>query len=382
MFKRWMIVLIACSMLLLTGFARVEDPPVTLQSQSAIVLDAGTGKVLAEKNADAPLSAAGAIKVMSMLMVFEALEQGHINLTDNVFVSQNAAGKGGTQAFLEAGDEYKAEELVRAMCMASANDATVALAEKIYGSEELFVAKMNERATQLGCKNTKFDNATGLDTKMTTTARDLSLIAAALSNKSLVFSYTSLYMYTLTHRSGRKTELVNPNRLVRFFANCDGLSTGSSGSSMYAGVFSAKRGDMRLVAVTLGAPNADSRFEDAKTLMNYGFANFISRTVVRKGEILKKGVGVSGGRPDHIDIVCPQDVKLLLLRGEEKQIKKELVLPETIEAPLSAQQQVGVLKVYSGDLLILEVPAVAGMESRALSLKELIMLILRCWISG
>ncbi len=382
MFKRTMILLIAASMLLLTGFARVEDPPFTLQSQSAILLDAGTGKVLAEKNADAPLSAAGAIKVMSMLLVFEALEKGHINLTDNVFVSQNAASKGGTQAFLEAGDEYKAEELVRAMCMASANDAVVTLAEKLYGSEELFVAKMNERAAQLGCKNTSFDNATGLDSKTMTTARDLSLIAAALSNKSLVFSYTSVYMYTLTHRSGRKTELVNPNRLVRFYANCDGFSTGSSGSSLYAGVFSAKRGDMRLIAVTLGAPNADARFEDAKTLMNYGFANFISRTIVRKGEILKKDVEVSGGRPARIDIVCPQDVKILLRRGEEKQIRKELVLQEAISAPLASQQQVGVLKVFSGDLLILEVPAVAGVESKALTIKELIMLILRCWING
>ncbi len=382
MFKRILSLFVAVSLLLLTGFAPVEDLPFTITSQSVILIDAGTGKVLTQKNADTPLSAAGAIKVMSMLLVFEALEQGHINLTDAVFVSQNAANKGGTQAFLEAGDEYKAEELVRAMCMASANDATVALAEKIYGSEELFVAKMNERSAQLGCKNTVFDTATGLESKTTSTSRDLATIALALSGKSLVFSYTSLYMYTIVHRSGRKTELVNPNRLVRFYANCDGLSTGSSGSSMYAGVFCAKRGDMRLIAVTLGAPNADSRFEDAKTLLNYGFANYISKTVVRKGEVLKKGLEVSGGRPSQIDVVCPRDIKLLLLRGEEKQIRKELILPEVIQAPLSLQQQIGILRVYTGDLLVLEVPAVAGMESKALSIKELILLILRCWLNG
>ena len=197
--------------------------PVTLQSESAILVDAGTGQVLAENNADAPYMAAGAIKAMTMLLVFEALDTGHFSLADEIQISQNAASKGGTQAFLEMGDGYKAEDLVRAMCMASANDAAVALAEKIYGSEELFAAKMNERAIELGCTNTVFEDCTGYQGKTKTTARDLALVAAELSKHTQVFSFTSVYMHTLVHSTGRETELVNPNRLVRYYANCDGF---------------------------------------------------------------------------------------------------------------------------------------------------------------
>jgi D-alanyl-D-alanine carboxypeptidase (penicillin-binding protein 5/6) len=382
MSRRWLLLLIAVAMLLTAGFALPDELPFTMQSQSAILLDAATGQVLAEKNADAPYAAAGTMKVMTMLLVFEAIEQGHLGLSDTVSVSPNAASKPGTTALLDAGGTYKAEDLVRAMCMASANDASVALAEALYGSEEMFVAKMNERAVELGCKATQFDNCTGHDSKATTTARDLSIIAAALCAKSIVFSYTSVYMHTLVHNSGRPTELVNPNRLVRFYANCDGLATGSSGSSLYAGAFSAKRGDMRLVAVTLCAPNATARFEDAKALMSYGFANYSSRTIVRKGEILQKNVEVAGGRPNVIDIVCAEDVRLILLRGEEKQLRKELVLSETIEAPVQARQQVGVLRVYLGDELVMEIPAVAAGESRKLSIRELMLLMIRCWLRG
>ena len=380
--RRTLLILVLVAALLLTGFAKTDEMPFALESKSAILMDAKTGQVLAQSNADEPYTAASAIKVMTMLLVFEALDQGHISLTDDVFISQNAASKGGTQAFLELGDEYEAEELVRAMCMASANDAAVALAEKIYGSEELFVVKMNERAKELGCQNTSFDNCTGLDSKASTTSRDLALIAAALSEQSLVFSYTSIYMYTLVHSTGRETELVNPNRLIRFYANCDGLATGSSGSSLYAGVFTAKRGGMRLITVTLCGPDSDARSEDAKTLLNYGFANFTSRTIVRKGEILQKDVEIAGGRPDHVDIVCPQDVKIVLSRGEEKQLKQELILPESIEAPVEAQQQIGLLRVYLGEEILMEIPAVAAGESRSLSMRELILLMIRCWLKG
>jgi D-alanyl-D-alanine carboxypeptidase (penicillin-binding protein 5/6) len=382
MLRRLSILTLAMSIVCHCGFAAPVDPPITLKSDSAILLDAATGQVLAQKNPDEPYIASGAIKVMTMLLVFEAVEQGHLSLFESVQVSQNAAGQEGTQAFLDAGASYRAEDLVKVMCMASANDASMALAERIYGSEEVFVAKMNEKAGALGCTKTTFDNLTGLSTKNTTTARDLAVIAAALSQKAQVFAYTSVYLYTLVHPSGRETDLVNMNRLVRFFANCDGLATGSSGSSLYAGVFTARRSDMRLIAVTLCAPSADSRFEDAKTLLNYGFANYTSRTLVRKGEVLKKGVPVKGGRPDHIDIVCPVDVKLVLLRGEEKQLKKELVLPETVDAPVTANQQVGVLRVYKGEALLSEVPVVALFESRALSFTEILLLLIRCWLCG
>ena len=189
-----------------------------------------------EKDADTPRPIAGAVKVMSLLLFYEALENGQFTLQDEVHISQQAASMGGTQAFLESGGTYTAEQLLYTGCMASANDSTVALAEKIFGSEQSMVARMNERAQELGCTQTTFDNTTGLDSASATTARELAIIAQELCKHRAVFTNTAEYLHTFTHPTGRVTELVNANRLVRFYQNCDGLMTGSSAQAQYAGI--------------------------------------------------------------------------------------------------------------------------------------------------
>lgn len=380
--KSLALLLVACLCVFGCGFTVVDSAPITLSADAGILIDAGTGQVLCEKNADELQNASGAIKVMSMLLVFDAIEDGRLSLTDSITVSSAAASMGGTQAFLEANADYSAEELVRAMCMASANDATVALCEKLFGSQEIMVAKMNERAQMLGCTQTTFDNCTGLDTQGKTTARDLARIAQALTEKRNVFTYTSVYMYSLTHPTGRVTELANPNRLVRFYTNCDGFATGSSATAKYAGVFTAKRSDLRLIAVVLGAQDSNKRFEDAKIMMDYGFATYTSRVVARKGEILHKDAEVDGGQPKTVNIECAEDVRVTMERGEEKLLRKELELPLPLTAPVEKGQQVGTMHVYIGDRLILNVPVITSTDAKTLKLSDLWKLIIRCWVCG
>ena len=359
-----------------------QTPPFELSSLSAISIDAGTGQVLMEKDADTARPVAGAAKVMSLLLFYEALENGQFTLQDEVHISQQAASMGGTQAFLESGGSYTAEQLLFTVCMASANDSTVALAEKIFGSEQSMVARMNERAKELGCTQTTFDNTTGLDSACATTARELALIAQELCKHRAVFTNTAEYRHTFTHPTGRVTELVNANRLVRFYQNCDGLMTGSSAQAQYAGVFTAKRGDLRLIAVTLQAKDSNSRFEDAKKLLDDGFANYTSRVVVRKGEILQKDVAITGGNVKTMDIEAKDEVRITLQKGDEKQIRKELELKPDLIAPILKGDVLGTLHVYIGDTEVATVEAVAAAEITELSMMAVLRRIALFWIRG
>lgn len=359
-----------------------QTPPFELSSLSAISIDAGTGQVLMEKDADTARPVAGAAKVMSLLLFYEALENGQFTLQDEVHISQQAASMGGTQAFLESGGSYTAEQLLFTVCMASANDSTVALAEKIFGSEQSMVARMNERAKELGCTQTTFDNTTGLDSACATTARELALIAQELCKHRAVFTNTAEYLHTFTHPTGRVTELVNANRLVRFYQNCDGLMTGSSAQAQYAGVFTAKRGDLRLIAVTLQAKDSNSRFEDAKKLLDDGFANYTSRVVVRKGEILQKDVAITGGNVKTMDVEAKDEVRITLQKGDEKQIRKELELKPDLIAPILKGDVLGTLHVYIGDTEVATVEAVAAAEITELSMMAVLRRIALFWIRG
>ncbi len=384
--KKCLVVLLSIAMIIsccaFTATAVSQTPPFELSSLSAISIDAGTGQVLMEKDADTPRPIAGAVKVMSLLLFYEALENGQFTLQDEVHISQQAASMGGTQAFLESGGTYTAEQLLYTVCMASANDSTVALAEKIFGSEQSMVARMNERAQELGCTQTTFDNTTGLDSASATTARELAIIAQELCKYRAVFINTAEYLHTFTHPTGRVTELVNANRLVRFYQNCDGLMTGSSAQAQYAGVFTAKRGDLRLIAVTLQAKDSNSRFEDAKKLLDDGFANYTSRVVVRKGEVLQKDVAISGGSVKAIDIEAKEEIRVTLQKGDEKQIRKELELKPELVAPILKGDVLGTLHVYIGDTEIATVDAVASAEITELSFMAVLRRIAIFWIRG
>lgn len=361
-----------------------EDTPIPIAAPSAILLDGETGQVLLEKNAKEKLPAASAIKVMTLLVLYDGLEQGRIQMEDRVEISPKAAGMGGTRAFLDAGQSYTVEALVKAIGVSSANDAAVALAEATYGSEDAFVTAMNERAQALGAVDTVFTTCTGLDDENSyTTAYDLGIIGAALSKHRLSTQHTSIYMDQLSHpKDGRTTELTNPNRLVRFYESCDGYATGSSGVAKYCGVFTAKKGETRLVAVVLKAKDSTTRFDDARGMLEYGFANFRQRMLAKKGEILRKGVEVPQGVPRTVNLVAKEDVRVVVRRGEENNIRKEVALLEDIQLPVESGQPLGTLNIYLGDILIAQVDVVAEHQVKKATLWEAVQTILRYWLMG
>lgn len=356
---------------------------ISVQSPMAVLMDTGTGQVLLNQAGDQKAPAASAIKVMTLLVIYDGIEEGRLRMEDTVQVSDNAAQTGGTRAFLDRGASYKAEDLIKAISVCSANDASVAMAEAMYGSTEAFVAQMNARAKELGANNSQFTTCTGLDDENSyTTAYDLAVIASALSRHRNASQYTAIYMDQINHAEGRVTELTNPNRLVRFYTGCDGYATGSSNLAKYCGVITAKKGETRLVAVILGANDSNMRFDDARTLLEYGFANYTQRMLAKKGEILRKNVEISGGTPKYVNLVAKDDIRVVLKRGEENQIKKEIELLPDIQAPVEVGQKLGTLNVYIGDTLIGQSDAIAEAQVKRATLWEAVNTILRYWIMG
>lgn len=384
--RKWVLIALSLAMMVLSvGFTSLpEESPFAIASNSAILLDAGAGQVIVSYHADTPVQIAGVTKVMTALLIFEAIEEGKLTLEESVQISDVAASMGGTQAFLQRGKSYQASELIKAMCIASANDAAVALAEKVSGSQDVFVARMNERARELGATNTNFTNCTGIEDEAAySTAQDLARIASALLEHRQVLKYTSIYMDTITHPDGSVTELVNANRMVRFYANCDGLFTGSSTLAKYCGIVTAQRGEQRLVAIVLGAQNSNTRFSDAQNLLEYGFANYATRVAVKKGEIVQKNVEVAGGSPRTVNLEAAEEARIVIEKGTEADIRKELMLyDEQLVPPLEQGQVVGELYVYYKEELVATIPAVTSATVKELSIWESIRAIMRRWILG
>ena len=254
----------------------IEDgQPLSLTSPAAILAETATGTVIFEKNADEKREVASITKLMTALLVLEALDRGEITLKDSVQVSQNAAAMKGSQALLDANATYSLEDLLRTTIMASANDSAVALSEYLCGSEEAFVARMNARAQDLGMTNTHYVNCTGYPQDgQYTTARDVCTLCCEISKHPAYTTYSSVWIDKLTHPGGRVTDLTNTNRLVRFYQGCDGFKTGSTDAAKYCLSATAEKNGMRLVAIVLGTPVSQTRFDEARAMLDYGFANY------------------------------------------------------------------------------------------------------------
>ena len=330
-----------------------ESLPIEIDAKAAIVIDSASGQVIYEKNASEKLEVSSLNKIMAMLLIYEAIDAGQLSLDDKVTASDKACSKGGTQLFLTRGEEYTVDVLLKGVVMTSANDACTALAEKLCGSESAFVAKMNERASQLGLANTKFTNCTGQKTTEAqySTAEDIAVISKELVTHKSYFKYSSTYMDEITHNGGRITQIINTNKLVRFYSGCDGLQTGSNGTENYCISMTAKKGQFRPIVVILGAPSATKRSEGAQELMDYTFANFSAVTIVKKDAVVKKNVIVGGAiESAKIDALASTDYSILLKKGEEKQITKEVVLNENLSAPLNKGDIIGQLIVKKNDV--------------------------------
>jgi len=312
-----------------------------VDAKSAVLMEQTTGKVLYESKADEKAQIASVTKTMTMLLIMEAIDSGKIKYGDMVSTSEYAASMGGSQVFLEPGEEMTVEDMLKAICVSSGNDAAVAMAEHIGGSEEAFVEMMNKRATELGAKNTHFINCNGLDEteEHYSTARDVAIISCELLKHPDIEKYTKIWMDTL--RDG-KFGLSNTNKLIRFYKGANGIKTGSTSVAKYCLSASAKRDDMQLVAVVLGAPSTQERFSGATKLLDYGFANYsVADGKKLAGDI--DNIKVIGGDEDFVQLEIKDNGNMVVKKGEAEKIEVKKNIETEINAPVSKGFKVGEL---------------------------------------
>lgn len=357
-----------------------EGTPVDITSPSAMLLEASTGTVIFEKNADEKRQVASVTKLMTLLLCFEGLESGTISLEDDVTVSQAAAGQIGSQALLDAGATYQLKDLLRSTIIASANDSACALAEHMAGTEEAFADMMNARAAELGMTDTVYVNCTGLPADgQFTTARDVATLSLEVCKHPDYFTYAAVWMDTLTHPGGRVTDLTNTNRLVRFYEGCDGLKTGSADVSKYCLSATAEKNGLRLIAIVLGSSASQTRFNEARAMLEYGFAGYKRVTILQKGERLGKTVRVKLGMTEEVEAAVGAGLSMLMKLGQEKLLSLEVELPEEVEAPVQAGDTIGVVRVKLGDQVIAKLPAVAAEDVGMPGLLEGFFLVVKNW---
>jgi len=340
--------------------AATVDTALSIKAKSTVLMEPHTGKVLYESNPDEKLAPASITKIMSLLLVMEAIENEKLTLDTKITTSEHAASMGGSQIWLEIGEQMTVDELLRASVIASANDATVALAEAVSGSEETFVELMNKRAVELGMKNTTFKNACGLDADgHLTTGKDVAIMASALIKHALIKKYSTVWMDAL--RNG-KSELTNTNKLVRYYSGATGLKTGTTSKAGCCVAATAERDGMELVAVVMGAENSNERFTGAKKLLDYGFANWsfavltpdlkdVGNIPVLKGMEKEISVDIGGG-----------EVNLLLPKGKQDEITQIIEIKENIEAPVLVGDVIGSVKFMLEDKQIGELPLYSANE--------------------
>ena len=323
-----------------TSFAEGENITDNLSAKSAVLMEMSSGRVLLSKNPDEKLPPASITKIMTMLLVVEALEEGEITLEDIVTASLSASGKGGSQIWLKEGEQMTVHELLKATAVASANDACTALGEYIAGDETTFVAMMNDKAKELNMTNTHFENCSGLDDTAEnhySTARDVAIMSCELMKNEKIKEYTTIWMDTL--RNG-ETELVNTNRLVRFYEGITGVKTGTTSKAGYCVSASAERNGMGLVAVVLGSDNSTERFEDAKKMLNWGFSNY-EIYIPQPDVSLLTDVSVLYGEIDTITPITKIMTPILIKKGVDEKITQKVDLCIDVEAPVEKGQKLG-----------------------------------------
>lgn len=357
--KRLFSVFICAALLMqpMAVFATEEELPAAIivnadiPCKSAILIEQKSGRVLFEKQPDEKMPPASITKIMTLLLVMEALDSGRISLDDAVTCSPHASSMGGSQIWFEPGEQMTVHELLKATAIASANDAAVALGEHIAGSEEAFVAMMNERAGQLGMKNTVFKNASGLDTEgHLTTARDIAIMSAELLRYPKITEYTTIWMDSL--RNG-ETQLVNTNKLVRFFEGATGLKTGTTDEAGSCLSASAERKGLSLVAVVLGAKNSNDRFSAARGLLEYGFANFEMKSVPEPEPPIAP-IAVTGGVKREVEVQSNAPETMLTEKGRANNITQKITVQESLAAPVSAGDKVGDVVVMADGIVVCE----------------------------
>lgn len=338
-----------------------------LNAKSAILMEESTGNILYESNPDERLPIASVTKVMTMLLIMEAVDSEKISLDDMVTVSENAMSYGGSTMFLETGEQLTVNDMLKGIAVASANDGCVAMAEHLAGSESAFVDMMNEKAKELGMENTHFMNTNGLDEDdHYSSARDVAIMSRELMKHETIFNYTSIWMDTLR---GGKFQLANTNKLIRFYDGANGLKTGSTSKALCCLSAAAKRNDMQLIAVVLGAPTSAERFASAKSLLDYGFANYAVNTQITAGDEVQN-IAVEKGVDKEVGVVAGDSCSTLVKKGQEDNITKEIKIDETITAPIEAGQKIGTMTISRDGEVIADIDlnASSAVEKKGIGL--------------
>ncbi|WP_127594182.1 D-alanyl-D-alanine carboxypeptidase family protein [Paenibacillus lautus] len=332
-------------------------------ARSAILLDADTGTIIYEKNSHDKLPPASITKIMTMLLTMEAIDEGQLQWTDKVRTSEYAASMGGSQIFLEPGEEMTVDEMLKGIAMASGNDASVAVAEKIAGSEEAFVKLMNEKAAELGMKDTHFVNCNGLPAENHyTSAHDIAVMSRELLKYDQITKYTGAYQDYLRKDSEKPFWLVNTNKLVRFYTGADGLKTGYTSEAKFCLSATAKRDGLRAVAVVMGAPDTKTRNNEVSRMFDYAFSQYSMHSIYKPGEVLGI-VKVQKGTVPEISIQADKDYSVLVKKGvKSPDIRHEIQMEPNLKAPVAAGQVVGKLTVYQGDRVVKEFELTSPVE--------------------
>lgn len=355
------------------------ESEVAVEAKSAILMDYNSGSVLYAYNENEKLQVASIVKLMTVLLTLEAIEEGNITLDETLVASEYASSMGGSQVFLDAGSSYKIDKMLQSVIMASANDASVALAEHIAGSEKSFVKMMNNKAEELGMNDTVYENCTGLPSPMQhSTAKDTALLLSNVIDNEIYHKYSSKWMDELVHPSGRKTEIVNTNKLIRYYQGCDSGKTGFTDEAGYCLASSVKREDMRLVSVVLGTKNAKARFNESVKLLNYGFANFSNELIVdsEKGIALAK---VARSEIKDIEVFAKEDFFGLVKKGDEGNYSVSYEMNGKIVAPRKAGDKVGEITITKDGVVVKEIDLIIKEDIEQINFSQSMKKIIKAW---
>lgn len=333
-----------------------------IQSKEAILMDARTKTIVFSHNENDRKPIASMCKVMTLLLCFEAIDNGELTLNDKIIVSENASSMGGSQVFLETNAEYCVDELLKSIVVASANDSCVAMAERICGSEQAFVEQMNLKAKDLQMNNTNFTNCTGLPKSgQYSCAKDVAIMFSELIKHNDYFKYSNIWMDEIHHPNDRITQISNTNKLVRFYNGCDAGKTGYTSEAGHCLTASALRDNSRLIAVVIGSPDSKTRFKEVSSLFNYGFANYTTKTIVDKNEELDLEIKISGGKKDKLRLKPSESLYLFSYKNQKRAFEIDfLPLKKTIKAPIKKGDVVGKLVVYENSREILSTTVLAN----------------------
>jgi len=374
---RFLCFVIVCSLIAMISVPVFAEEAVPIKAQSAILMEASTGEILFEQNPNEHLPIASVTKVMTMLLIIEAINSGKITMQDKVTASEYACSMGGSQVFLEPGEQMSVFDMLKAIAVASGNDASVAMAEHIMGSAPAFVAAMNTRAKALGMNNTNFANCNGLDEdNHYSSAKDVAIMSRELLKHEEIKQFLSIWIDSL--RDG-KFGLANTNKLIRFYKGAIGIKTGSTGKAKYCLSAAATRDDLTLISVILAAPSTADRFGSASKLLDYGFANYAVVKGVTKGDSIGI-VPITKGTEKGIEAVAKNDFKHLVPKGNAGKIEKQIILPETISAPVKENDKVGDLLLLINGKQIGTVDLIAKKSVNRITIGNVIVTLTKMWV--